>query len=378
MVWERCRAARDRRPGRRDRRQPRQRPGSTRCAPWAAAASRCSARRPGGRRRRRARPPAGERVASSCCCRSCPSGTRSAPRDVRARRRRGVGLYAEHAAAHRGAVDRVPTPTPSTSSPRTDFVRRGTLGGGERDAQTIFDYGIEAASASRRRQLRRAGSPAPHPADGGAGAGLVRGFADPGRLRRGAGRQAVLLVEVAEPARQGASACRSRRRGRCAPCAARSTSSPPPNEVGDAWLRVYVRERPGPGSPTRCGLLPRAGVDVRIERPSPARRRPHVARAAGPREPVRRLPRERRHRRPASVACSDSSTTSAMAEAAGRCARSRCTRGLRRLPRPVDIDFDGVDYFALIGPTGAGKSTVIDAHLLRPVRQRAPLRRRAA
>ena len=27
----------------------------------------------------------------------------------------------------------------------------------------------------------------------------------------------------------------------------------------------------------------------------------------------------------------------------------------------VDVDFDGVDYFALVGPTGAGKSTVIDA-----------------
>jgi exonuclease SbcC len=27
----------------------------------------------------------------------------------------------------------------------------------------------------------------------------------------------------------------------------------------------------------------------------------------------------------------------------------------------IDIDFDGVDYFALVGPTGAGKSTVIDA-----------------
>jgi DNA repair protein SbcC/Rad50 len=28
---------------------------------------------------------------------------------------------------------------------------------------------------------------------------------------------------------------------------------------------------------------------------------------------------------------------------------------------PVDIDFDGVDYFALVGPTGVGKSTLIDA-----------------
>ena len=27
----------------------------------------------------------------------------------------------------------------------------------------------------------------------------------------------------------------------------------------------------------------------------------------------------------------------------------------------VDISFDGIDYFALVGPTGAGKSTVIDA-----------------
>src|SRR5689334_15935820 len=28
---------------------------------------------------------------------------------------------------------------------------------------------------------------------------------------------------------------------------------------------------------------------------------------------------------------------------------------------PADVDFHDVDYFALVGPTGAGKSTVIDA-----------------
>ena len=28
---------------------------------------------------------------------------------------------------------------------------------------------------------------------------------------------------------------------------------------------------------------------------------------------------------------------------------------------PVDISFEDVEYFALVGPTGAGKSTVIDA-----------------
>ncbi|MDP8927983.1 MAG: AAA family ATPase, partial [Actinomycetota bacterium] len=27
----------------------------------------------------------------------------------------------------------------------------------------------------------------------------------------------------------------------------------------------------------------------------------------------------------------------------------------------VEVDFDGVDLFALTGPTGAGKSSVIDA-----------------
>src|ERR687895_1803333 len=29
--------------------------------------------------------------------------------------------------------------------------------------------------------------------------------------------------------------------------------------------------------------------------------------------------------------------------------------------RPTEIDFTETDYFALVGPTGAGKSTVIDA-----------------
>lgn len=35
--------------------------------------------------------------------------------------------------------------------------------------------------------------------------------------------------------------------------------------------------------------------------------------------------------------------------------------GFAAFREPVDLDFEGLDYFALVGPTGAGKSTVIDA-----------------
>jgi DNA repair protein SbcC/Rad50 len=35
--------------------------------------------------------------------------------------------------------------------------------------------------------------------------------------------------------------------------------------------------------------------------------------------------------------------------------------GFGSFREPVDLDFEGVDFFALVGPTGAGKSTVIDA-----------------
>ncbi len=36
-------------------------------------------------------------------------------------------------------------------------------------------------------------------------------------------------------------------------------------------------------------------------------------------------------------------------------------RGFAAFREPVEIDFDGVDFFALMGPTGSGKSTIIDA-----------------
>ncbi|MFZ2750977.1 MAG: AAA family ATPase, partial [Propioniciclava sp.] len=35
--------------------------------------------------------------------------------------------------------------------------------------------------------------------------------------------------------------------------------------------------------------------------------------------------------------------------------------GFASFRAPTTVDFEGTDYFALIGPTGSGKSTVIDA-----------------
>ncbi len=239
----------------------------------------------------------------------------------------------------------------------------------------------------RQRELHRARAPPPHAEDRRAGARLVRGLADPGRLRRGSRhRSTCSLVDTAPgvPAKVDANT-RSRLRGRCAPCAAPSTScAPRPIAIGDAWLRVFVRE------PTRAGLaddvraiLPRA-VDVRVERPDDGERRRRfdasgAAAGSHAERAVRRVPRERGRR------------GSARRAPVPAVVRRRHRRGAR-LMRPVllhaegfgvfrdavDVDFDGVDYFALVGPTGAGQVHRHRRDLLRAVRQRAPLRRRAA
>src|SRR5581483_3915810 len=73
---------------------------------------------------------------------------------------------------------------------------------------------------------------------------------------------------------------------------------------------------------------------------------------------VRRLPPRARHRRPAA------------ADAVRRGARRghglmRPTRlqveGFTAFRRPTEVDFDGADLFAFSGPTGAGKSSLLDA-----------------
>ena len=147
------------------------------------------------------------------------------------------------------------------------FVRGGKLGGGERDAHTIFDYGIEAAhfpsNASyvalghlHRTQQLAAPAPAWY-----AGSPIQVDFGETDDVKQ------LLLVDAdpGTPARVRARPLRSPWRletvhATLAELEARASS------YGDAWLRVFIRE------PARAGLAdevraiaPRA-VDVRLER----------------------------------------------------------------------------------------------------------------
>ena len=136
--------------------------------------------------------------------------------------------------------------------------------------------------------------------------------------------------------------------------------------MGDAYLRVWVREPARAGLRDEViGLLPNA-LEVRID--------PEFA------APVERVPagRDRRvaPRGPAELFREYLGTRGGR-RSAGRALFRRLhdRRGRERLMRPVllemdgfasfreptTVDFAGADYFALVGPTGAGKSTVIDA-----------------
>ena len=148
------------------------------------------------------------------------------------------------------------------------FVHGGKLGGGEREAQTIFDYGIEAAyfpananyvALGHLHRTQRMAAPAP---TWYAGSPIQVDFGEEADTKH------VLLVDTAPgvPAKVTPRALR-------APWTLRTLRGTldelraAAERVGDAWLRVFVRE------PTRAGLaedvraiLPRA-VDVRVERP---------------------------------------------------------------------------------------------------------------
>ncbi len=151
------------------------------------------------------------------------------------------------------------------------FVRGGTLGGGERDAQTIFDYSVEGLHFPKRanyialghlHRTQRMAAPAPA---WYAGSPIQVDFGEEQDVKH------VLLVdaEAGVPARVTT-------RELTSPWTLRTVrgSLAELNElaqsVGDAWLRVVVRE------PTRAGLaddvralFPRA-VDVRVEVDVPA------------------------------------------------------------------------------------------------------------
>ena len=271
--------------------------------------------------------------------------------------------------------------------PRRARLRHGgTLGGGERDAQTIFDYGIEAAHFPATAQLRRARAPPPHAADARARARLVRRLADPGRLRRGADDEArARRRHRTRRSGQGDATRALRALARCARCAARSTSSAP---------RPTRRRRVAAGrscaSATRAGLaddvralLPRA-VDVRVERPDDGdRRRRHDATV--------RVGAARR----TSCSPSTSRATASRIRASSGCSQQLyddATAEAQRLMRPVLLHAEGFGVVPrrgrhrlrrrrLLRARRADRRRQVDRHrrdLLRALRQRAPLRRRAA
>ena len=249
-------------------------------------------------------------------------------------------------------------------------MRGGTLGGGEREAQTIFDYGVAGRPCSRPTRdyvalghLHRTQElPAPCPV-------VVLRLADrrstsarsddtkhvlvstPRRERRPGARRSPLTLAVASCARvtrhRRASSRQSRRRS------------------ATRWLRVVVSEpaRAGLADEVRA-LLPSA-VDVRIERVAddgdrerrPTRRAGRTAARA-----VRRVPRRADIDDPARRSrCSPSSSTrtTGRPDAPGPAATCEGFGAFRDADDVVD--FDDIDLFALVGPTGSGKSTVIDA-----------------
>jgi exonuclease SbcD len=148
------------------------------------------------------------------------------------------------------------------------FVRGGALGGGERDAQTIFDYGIEAqalpTNASyialghlHRTQRMAAAAPAYY-----AGSPVQVDFGE----ERDTKHALLVDVEPGVPARVTPHRLESGWSLRTI-AGTMDELAALAGEVGDAWLRVVVDER------TRAGLadevrelLPRA-IDIRVASP---------------------------------------------------------------------------------------------------------------
>jgi DNA repair protein SbcD/Mre11 len=152
------------------------------------------------------------------------------------------------------------------------FVRGGKLGGGERDAQTIFDYGVEAVNLPvganyialghlHRTQRIAAGAPAWY-----AGSPIQVDFGEERDAKH------VLLVET-EP---GVPA-RVERRPLTTGWTLRTIEGTLPEiealapSVGDAWLRVVVKEAARAGLADDVRRLVPQAVDIRVAAPAVGR-----------------------------------------------------------------------------------------------------------
>ena len=243
-------------------------------------------------------------------------------------------------------------------------VLGGTFGGGERAAQSIFEYRVPASDLPGRRALRRAGPPAPAADAAGAVPGPLQRGAAGGRLRR-AGQHATSSAWSRPP--------RPRRpRVTDIPITAGrrlrtvhgtvAELSPLRRVVGDDFLRVCVRE------PARAGLreevtdaLPNA-LEVRIDpefaAPVTPPGRPSTAAGPHPGRAVRRVPARR-------GAVDDPRVEALFAQLhddgspvrAGWLMRPVLLDmdGFASFREPTTVDFTDADYFALVGPTGAGQ-----------------------
>ncbi len=244
------------------------------------------------------------------------------------------------------------------------MVRGGRIGGGEREAQTAFeDYWLDASAFPTTAsyvalghlhltQRMPGGAPiwysgSPIQVDfGEAGAGKHVVVVDAAPGRPAAVESVPLATGVELRTLTGTFA-------ELEAAAARG-------DPGDAWLRVRVTEpaRAGLADDVRSLLGDRV-VEVRIELAEPSTARPLVA---------------RRGRAPHELFGAYLEDQGIDDDRLGRAVRRAARRGdppvrpvrlevqgFGAFREPTEIDFDGVDLFALVGPTGSGKSTVIDA-----------------
>ena len=355
-----ARAAGDRRARHRDRRQPRQ----------PVRARRVVARvRRGRHHAARPRDPPGAAVASSISPRTQASGASvvllpfvSQRYAIRTEQMleldaaQAAGLYAERMRLLIAALSEGFRPDTINLVAAHCFVRGGTLGGGERDAQTIFDYSVEALHFPKNanyialghlHRTQRMAAPAPA---WYAGSPIQVDFGEEQDVKH------VLLVEAEAgvPARVDRARADDAR-GRCARSAGTlaELAAAAPASRRRVAPGGRARGRRAPAWPTTCARCSRAPSTSASRSTCPAAvgHDAHVAPRPISARTVRGVPRGRRGRGSAG-------------RAPLRPALRRRDRGGAGLMRPialhaegfgvfreaVDIDFDGVDYFALVGP----------------------------